>query len=71
MQRPLERLTSIRGREVIVELRDNREMRGTLDGHDPHMNLVLRNAAEFCDGEKVRELDTVIVRGDSIVYISP
>ena len=35
------------------------------------MNLVLNDAEELKDGEVVRRLGTVLIRGDNIVYISP
>jgi len=35
------------------------------------MNLVLKNADEIIDGNVVARRETVIVRGDNIVYISP
>ncbi|MCK5397049.1 MAG: small nuclear ribonucleoprotein, partial [Thermoplasmata archaeon] len=45
--------------------------RGTLDGFDPHMNIVLKNAEEMEGGEVKRKLDLAIVRGDNVIYISP
>ncbi|HOK28514.1 MAG TPA: small nuclear ribonucleoprotein, partial [Methanomassiliicoccaceae archaeon] len=42
MQKPLTVLNQAINRPVIVELKANREHRGTLDGYDPHMNLVLK-----------------------------
>ena len=58
-------------KNVIVELKGKREYRGVLDGYDPHMNVVLKNAEERVDGNPVRKLSTVIVRGDNVIYISP
>ncbi|HIH98868.1 MAG TPA: small nuclear ribonucleoprotein [Thermoplasmata archaeon] len=59
-------------KRILVELKGNREYRGILEGYDhPHMNLVLRNAEEAKDGEIVRKIDRVIIRGDNIIYISP
>ncbi|MBS3772679.1 MAG: small nuclear ribonucleoprotein [Candidatus Thermoplasmatota archaeon] len=70
--KPLEMVHGSIGNRVIVELRGGREYRGVLDGYDhPHLNLVLTNAEELTHGEKQRDLEKVIVRGDNIVYISP
>jgi len=70
--KPLEMVHGSIGKRVIVELRGGREYRGVLDGYDhPHLNLVLTSAEELEYGEKQRDLDRVIVRGDNIVYISP
>ncbi|MFW6142364.1 MAG: LSM domain-containing protein, partial [Candidatus Saliniplasma sp.] len=41
------------------------------DGYDPHLNLVMTNVKEFQDGEQVREMDTALVRGDNVIYVSP
>ena len=55
----------------IVELKGGRSYRGVLDGYDPHMNLVLRNAEELHNSEIKRKLEMTIVRGDNVIYISP
>lgn len=69
--KPLELLNSSIGSRVIVVLRGNREYRGTLEGYDPHMNIILKTAEEYQDGELVKKTDTTLVRGDNIIYISP
>jgi len=71
MIKPLSVLQTSANKNVIVELKGKREYRGVLDGYDPHMNLVLKNAEEIVDGETIRKLSTVIVRGDNVIYISP
>ena len=71
MMKPLAVLGQAVNKNVIVELRGRREYRGVLDGYDPHMNVVLRNAEEYHEGRLARRLGVVIVRGDNVVYISP
>ena len=71
MQNPLNVLNQAINSQVIVELKGNREYRGVLDGYDPHMNLVLKNAEELINHEVVRKLPVTIVRGDNVIYISP
>lgn len=71
MIKPLSVLQNAANKNVIVELKGRREYRGVLDGYDPHMNVVLKNAEEIVDGNTVRKLSTVIVRGDNVIYISP
>ena len=71
MIKPLSVLQASANKNVIVELKGKREYRGVLDGYDPHMNLVLKNAEEIFEGNTVRKLSTVIVRGDNVIYISP
>jgi small nuclear ribonucleoprotein len=71
MQKPLMVLNQAINSQVIVELKGNREYRGVLDGYDPHMNLVLKNAEELINDEVIRKLSVTIVRGDNVIYISP
>ena len=69
--KPLDILKQAIGKNVIVVLKGKREYRGVLDGYDPHMNLVLKNAEELFSGESVGRTATIIVRGDNVIYISP
>lgn len=69
--RPLSVLNRNLGKNVIVELRYGKEYRGTLDGYDPHLNLVMKDVKEFKDGEKTREMEKAMVRGDNVIYVSP
>jgi small nuclear ribonucleoprotein len=75
-KRPLDILNASLNKRVIVHLRGGREYRGTLDGYDhPHLNIVLKQAEAVekvgTAEETVTKKDTVIVRGDNIIYISP
>ena len=72
MEKPLKILHASLNNRVMVELRGGRGYHGKLDGYDvPHMNLVLKNADEIVNGQTVVKHNTVIVRGDNIIYISP
>jgi len=71
MIKPLAVLQAAANKNVIVELKGKREYRGVLDGYDPHMNVVLKNVEEFQEGKSIRKLNTAIVRGDNVIYISP
>lgn len=71
MMKPLSVLNQAVGKNVMVELKGRKEYRGVLDGYDPLMNVVLRNAEEYADGQLRRRLNVVIVRGDNVIYISP
>ena len=72
MEKPLKILHASLNKRVMVELRSGRGFHGTLDGYDvPHMNLVLKNAEVILNGEVSLKHDTVIVRGDNIIYVSP
>jgi small nuclear ribonucleoprotein len=69
--KPLSILNNCLKKRVIVELRFKRGYCGILDGFDPHLNLVLKNVEEYEENEIKRKLNTAIVRGDNVVYISP
>jgi small nuclear ribonucleoprotein len=71
MMKPLNVLAQAVNKNVIVELKGKKEYRGTLDGYDQHMNLVLKNAEEIINGQSIRKLSLTIVRGDNVIYISP
>ncbi len=69
--RPLDTLNDVLNESVLVRLKGSREFRGKLQGYDVHMNLTLDNAEELIDGEVTRQMGTVVVRGDNVVYVSP
>ena len=56
---------------VIVKLKGGREYHGTLDGFDPHMNLVLKNCEELRDDKVINKFELAIIRGDNVIYLSP
>ncbi|MEM1945500.1 MAG: LSm family protein [Candidatus Caldarchaeum sp.] len=59
------------GEKVLVKLRNGRSLRGVLKGFDQHMNIVLEETDELVDENNSNRLGTIVVRGDSIVMISP
>jgi len=70
LTKPLQVLQNALGKTVGVELRGQVSFQGILDGFDPHMNLVLKQAKEFAQGKAVAEHATTIVRGDNVILIS-
>ncbi len=70
-KRPLDVLNKALQTPVLVRLKGGREFRGVLNGYDIHMNIVLENAEEIQNGEVVRKLGNVIIRGDTVVFVSP
>ena len=71
IERPLDVLNNAKGKEVIVQLKNNRQMVGTLLAFDIHINTVLDNAREVVDGENKRSMGLTFLRGDTIIFISP
>ncbi|MFA5772332.1 MAG: LSM domain-containing protein [Thermoplasmata archaeon] len=70
MNKPLTLLNQNLNNRVIVALRGKIEYRGVLDGYDPHMNLVLKNVEEVVGEVTKGTLNTAIIRGDNVIYIS-
>ena len=71
MLKPLSLLNQSINSNVLVELKGGRGYRGVLDGFEPHMNLVLKNAEELLNSETQRKVELAIVRGDNVIYVSP
>ena len=69
--RPLDVLGKALNKPVVIKLKYNKEFRGILKSFDLHMNTVLDESEELENGEIIRKLGLVLVRGDNIVYISP
>ena len=55
---------------VLVRLKGGRTLKGILEAYDNHLNVLLKQAEEI-EGERVRQLGTVLVRGDNVIVISP
>ncbi len=67
--------TSI-GSQVLVELKGRKIIKGKLRGYDQHLNLILEDAEEITvdletNEQTVTQVDTVIVRGDNVILVSP
>jgi len=70
-KRPFDVLNSSLNNNVLIRLKGGLELRGTMVSYDVHMNLVLENCEHLEDGEVKRKIGTVLLRGDSVVFISP
>ena len=46
-------------------------LEGTLKSVDDYMNLHLVDTMEIVNGEKVRSLGSVVLRGNNIILITP
>lgn len=69
--RPLDTLNEARGKNVLVELKNGKQLIGKLRSFDIHVNTVLENCEEKENGETKRRLGTLFIRGDTIIFISP
>ena len=69
--KPFDLLTEAIGKTVLVELKENVSVRGTLIAYDIHMNLVLDNAETLINGETKNKYGKMLLRGDNVLLISP
>jgi len=69
-KRPFDILNSALNNRVLVGLKGGVELSGTMASYDVHMNIVLEKT-QLVKGTETRGIGTVLVRGDSVVYISP
>ena len=69
IERPLDVLNNAKGKEVLVQLKNNRQMVGTLLAFDIHINVVLDNAKEVENGQQTKSYGLSFLRGDTIIFI--
>jgi len=70
-QRPLDLLNQNKGGEVLVQLKNGKNLVGKLLAFDIHINIILDNTKEVINGELKKSLGLTFVRGDTIIFISP
>jgi len=56
---------------VLVKLKGDKTIRGSLLGFDQHMNLLLDQSEEIPSEGESKSLGTIVIRGDNVVMISP
>lgn len=71
IERPLDLLNVSKGKEVLVQLKGEKQFVGVLKAFDIHINVVLDNAKEMQDGEVKKSIGLTFLRGDTIIFISP
>lgn len=71
IERPLDLLNNSRGKEILVQLKNDKQIVGTLLAFDIHINIVLDNTKEVLNGETKRNIGLTFLRGDTIIFISP
>ena len=70
INRPLSLLERSVGGKILVRLKGNRSLRGTLEAYDSHLNLIIEKAEELLENGS-KELGRTIVRGDNVILVSP
>ena len=71
IERPLDLLNQSKGKEVLIQLKGDRQFVGTLLAFDMHINVALDNAKEMVNGEVKKNIGLTFLRGDTIIFISP
>tara|TARA_Y100000310_G_scaffold312187_1_gene359234 strand:- start:281 stop:547 length:267 start_codon:yes stop_codon:yes gene_type:complete len=71
IERPLDMLNSSRGQEILVQLKNEKQIVGKLRAFDIHINVVLDNAKELQNNEVKRNIGLTFVRGTEVIFISP
>ncbi|MBI2043604.1 hypothetical protein HYT25_04405 [Candidatus Pacearchaeota archaeon] len=71
IERPLDLLNNSKHKEVLVQLKGDKQYVGTLLAFDIHINLVLDNTKEMQNNEIKRNIGLTFLRGDTIIFISP
>jgi small nuclear ribonucleoprotein (snRNP)-like protein len=68
--RPFDDLNKAMGETILVHLKGERTVRGTLKAFDVHLNLVLENAEELKGNETKIKYAKIMVRGDNVIFIA-
>lgn len=71
IERPLDLLNQSKGKDVLIQLKGDKQYVGTLLAFDMHINVALDNAKEMHNGEVKKNFGLTFLRGDTIIFISP
>lgn len=66
IERPLDLLNNLKGKDVIITLKDADTIIGTLLAFDIHINLVIDGKD---DDPKIKKRRNLFVRGDMVVFV--
>jgi small nuclear ribonucleoprotein (snRNP)-like protein len=68
--RPIDVLDKAKEKRVIIKLKNGSEITGVLKAFDLHLNIWLEEANQTKDDTQIK-LGSALVRGDTIVLVSP
>ena len=62
-------MNNSKNKVILLRLRNNKTIQGSLQDFDVHMNLTLHDAEDITNEEPVK-IGTVLLRGDNILAVS-
>ena len=62
-------MSNSKNKSVLLRLRNNKTIKGSLIDFDVHMNLTLEDAEDVSD-EEPEKLGKILLRGDNILSVS-
>jgi U6 snRNA-associated Sm-like protein LSm5 len=69
---PNKKVQALIGQKVQVEMKGEKNiLEGTLVSADDYLNLHLTDTTEISNGQKVRSLGSVVLRGNNIILLNP
>ncbi|HPH35865.1 MAG TPA: ribonucleoprotein [Methanoregulaceae archaeon] len=69
---PIKKVFSLVDTKILIEIKDdNRKLQGRLVAVDEYLNIHMDETTELVDGQRGRNLGTVVIRGNNILSISP
>ena len=69
--RPIDVLNEAKGKNVMIKLKNKTQMSGIIKAFDMHINMWLEDAEVISENGETTKLGKTLIRGDSIIYISP
>jgi small nuclear ribonucleoprotein (snRNP)-like protein len=69
---PNKKVQALIGQKVQVEMKGEKNiLEGTLVSADDYLNLHLIETSEIAAGQKLRNLGSVVLRGNNIILLNP
>ncbi len=62
-------MSNSKNKSILLRLRNNKTLKGSLLDFDVHMNLTLDDAEDVTD-EKPQKLGKILLRGDNVLIVS-
>ncbi|MCD1295206.1 LSM domain-containing protein [Methanocella sp. CWC-04] len=69
---PNKKVQTLIGQKIQVEMKGEKNiLEGTLISADDYLNLHLIDTTEISNGERLRSLGSVVLRGNNIILLNP